>query len=78
MCGRIRAVSTVAVSKDLTFEGDGAPNTTISGGGIVRLFDGGTHAITVRDLTLENGRTAANDIGGAIKAADVTADRTRS
>ena len=68
--GGYSLASTVTVSKDLTIEGDGAPNTSISGGGTVRLFDGGTHAITVRDITLEYGRIAANDIGGAIKAAD--------
>ncbi|MGZ6273310.1 MAG: hypothetical protein ACXWM8_03315, partial [Candidatus Limnocylindrales bacterium] len=61
------------VGKTLTFAGDGAGTTTIDGGSAVGIFNA-SPAITVSDLTLQNGHPGIHG-GGAIMAGSVTVMR---
>ena len=67
--------ASIHITKDLAFVGDGAAATTLDGAGSVRILDAAGQTISIKGMTLRNGM-AATDLGGAVRAANVTVDHS--
>ena len=66
----ITLLSEVTINKNIIINGNGAANTTFSGGGTTRIFNITSGDVTINGVTLRNG--FALDNGGAISASGAT------
>ncbi len=71
---KITLVSTISLNKNLTVDGSGLnPPIEISGGGVVRIFSVGSQSVvTLRSLTLADGKASGTNSGGAIYTSGLT------